>query len=148
KYYESTATIDVDRAAPSGVIGQDAVAGRVASINDSEMFLTTQVSLIKSDSVLRPVVQKLHIPLSDVATRKDAPIGEAPVSLARLTVTRPPKTFLLQISYRSPNPQFSADVANAVAYSYIDHSYNTRFQATEKQASFMSRHLDELQAKM
>ncbi|HZL55821.1 MAG TPA: hypothetical protein VFC21_02000, partial [Bryobacteraceae bacterium] len=46
KYYESTVTIDVDRMAPQGVIGQDAVAGRSAAYNDSELFLQTQISLI------------------------------------------------------------------------------------------------------
>src|SRR5271170_6527538 len=38
KYYESTVTIDVDRAAPQGVIGQDAAVGRTAAFNDSELF--------------------------------------------------------------------------------------------------------------
>src|SRR5690349_5644797 len=65
KIYEATATIDVDRSVASGVVGQESVAGRVASLNDSEMFLTTQVSLIKSDAVLRPVVEKLRINTSD-----------------------------------------------------------------------------------
>ncbi len=36
-YYQSTATIDVDRMMPTGVLGQDANANRV-SVNDSEQF--------------------------------------------------------------------------------------------------------------
>ncbi len=54
-YYQSTATIDVDRMQPTDVIGQESNA---RAINDSEQFLSTQVKLIQSDSVLRPVVQQ------------------------------------------------------------------------------------------
>src|SRR5947208_9581300 len=57
-YYESVATIDVDRMAPNAVIGQEANQGRAVSATDSDIYLSTQVNLIKSDSVLRPVLQK------------------------------------------------------------------------------------------
>src|SRR5665213_586723 len=114
-YYQSTATLDIDRMAPTEVIGQQS-SSRAG--NDSEQFLSTQVKLIESDSVLRPVVQRFQ--LAKVAGGKvpSARSGDAPVSLGRLSVTRPPKTYLIQISYRSPDPVLAADVANAVARSY------------------------------
>ena len=149
-YYESTATIDVDRMAPNAVIGQEAMPTRTTSANDSDIFLSTQVNLIKSDSVLRPVVQKLKI--KTVKPKAGEPVdplsGEAPVTLPYLTVTRPPKTYLLQISYRDPDRAFAAEVANAIATSYIDHSYAIRFNDSGRQATFMTRQLEELQAKM
>lgn len=138
-YYESTATVDVDRMIPTAVIGQESTT-RASSMNDSDFFLSTQVKLIESDSVLRPVAQKLHIQLSGRP--------EAPVRLPYLGVTRPAKTYLLQISYRSPNPQFAADVANAIAESYKTHSYEIRFQAARDMSAFMIKPLEELQAKM
>src|ERR1035441_10248265 len=48
--YEAIATVDIDRQAPAGVIGQDAL--RMAP-NDSDQFLATQIKLVQSDSVLR-----------------------------------------------------------------------------------------------
>ena len=57
--YEATATVDVDRQAPSGVVGQD--AQRVVTTNDADQFLATQAKLIQSDSVLRPVTQKYNL---------------------------------------------------------------------------------------
>src|SRR5262245_22552598 len=45
--YESTATVDVDRQMPTGVIGQDSMR---STTNDAEQFLATQVRLIQSDS--------------------------------------------------------------------------------------------------
>src|SRR6202050_4789637 len=53
-YYESTATVDVDRMIPTAVIGQESSTARASSMNDSDFFLATQVKLIQSDSVLRP----------------------------------------------------------------------------------------------
>jgi capsular exopolysaccharide synthesis family protein len=137
-YYESTATVDIDRLAPTGVIGQEATGGR---INDSDFFLATQMKLIASDSVLRPVVQSLKIPVTNAHP-------DAPVTLPYLAVTRPAKTYLLQISYRSPDPVFAADVANAVANSYIRHSYEIRYQASAGLSTFMTKQIEELQAKM
>jgi len=53
--YESTATVDIDRQMPSAIIGQEATRSMA---NDADQFLATQVKLIQSDAVLRPVVQR------------------------------------------------------------------------------------------
>ncbi len=148
--YESTATIDVDRRMPTGVLGEEA-AQNVS--NDADQFLATQVKLIESDSVLRPVVDKFHLrevekDALEKAVDNSATSLEAPVILKRLKITRPPNTYILQISYRSPNRQLASDVANEIAESYIAHSYRIRYKATEGLSEFMERQLEELKAKM
>jgi capsular exopolysaccharide synthesis family protein len=145
-FYESTVTLDVDRMAPQGVIGQEASAVRTA-YNDTEMFLQTQMKLIQSDEVLRPVAQRL-LPDLLAPSGKPSARSEAPVSLGLLSVSRPARTYLLQISFRSPNPVKAAEVANAVAASYINHSYEMRLQDSRRNAKFMNDQLEELQAKM
>ena len=50
--YESTATVDIDRQSPPGVVGDDAAR---TALNDADQFLATQMKLVESDSVLRPV---------------------------------------------------------------------------------------------
>jgi len=153
--YESTAMIDIDRQEPSNVVGQD--SNRTAATNDSDQFLATQLKLIQSDSVLRPVVQRFKLQAKDIEDRtKDTSTGvdataraeEAPIALKRLTVKRPPNTYLVLISYRSPDPHQAADVANGVAESYIENTYNIRFRATAGLSSFMENQLEELKAKM
>ena len=72
----------------------------------------------------------------------------APVELASLQVTRPPNTYLLLIGYRSQDPRLAADVANAVANSYLAHTYSIRIQSSVSMSSFMEKQLDELRAKM
>src|ERR1035438_8790023 len=123
--YESTVTIDVDRRMPTGVLGQDATQ---ALNNDADQYLATQIKLIQSDSVLRPVVDRYHLrELEKDAFEKagdDSPTSlESPIILKPLRVTRPPNTYILQISYRSANRQLAADVANAIAQSYQLQSY-------------------------
>jgi polysaccharide biosynthesis transport protein len=147
-YYQATATIDIDRMQPTGVIGQEAT--QRAAVNDSELYLATQVKLIQSDSVLRPVAQQLKIPLSTLTgTKIDSPRAEeAPITLRNLAVTRPTNSYLILITYRSPDPALAAEVANAIAKSYIDHSYAIRFQASAGLSTFMTRGLEEMRAKM
>jgi capsular exopolysaccharide synthesis family protein len=73
---------------------------------------------------------------------------DAPVLLQNLKVTRPPNTYLILIGYRSPEPRLAAEVANGIAQSYIQHTYNIRFRASASLSVFMEKQLEELKAKM
>lgn len=148
--YESTATVDIDRRMPTGVVGQDAT---MSAANDSDQFLATQIRLIQSDSVLRPVVQQYHLrdleKLSQDASPESAiRIQRTPVKLSNLKITRPPNTYLLLISYRSPDPDMAANVANAVTTSYLQRTFEIRYRATADLSTFMEKQLEELRAKM
>ena len=68
--------------------------------------------------------------------------------LKKLKVTRPPNTYMLLISYRSKDKRLAADVANAIAQSYLAHTYNIRYRAAAGLSQFMERQLEELRAKM
>lgn len=148
--YESTATVNIDHQSPSQVVGQDSTQ---SAQMESEAFLATQVKLIQSDSVLRPVAEQYHLlNLDGKAARNDSQkeqrMASAPVTLGRLRVTRPTGTYLLLISYRDPDPRLAADVANAVAKSYLAHTYDLRIHSSANLSSFMEKQLDELKAKM
>ncbi|HVO99149.1 MAG TPA: polysaccharide biosynthesis tyrosine autokinase [Bryobacteraceae bacterium] len=146
--YESTATVDVDRQTPSGVVGQDAAR---TSLNDSDQYLATQIRLVQSDSVLRPVDRRFklrELEHQPEAESVSARASDAPVTLRRLKVTRPPNTYLLLIGYRSDDPQLAADAANAIAQSYLEHTYNIRIRSSASLATFMEKQNEELRAKM
>jgi capsular polysaccharide biosynthesis protein len=146
--YESTATVDVDRQTPSGVVGQDSAR---TVLNDAEQYLATQIKLVQSDSVLRPVDQRFKLRELEHQAEATSTIpraADAPVTLGRLKVTRPPNTYLLLISYRSDDPQLAADAANAIAQSYLEHTYNIRMRSSASLATFMEKQIDELRAKM
>jgi len=140
--YESTVTIDIDRQTPQGVIGTESTR---SMLNDVDQFLATQIRLVQSDSVLRPVAAKYNLLVHEGQTDVRP---EAPVQLKRLKIVRPPNTYLLLVSYRSPDANLAAQVANAIAQSYLTHTYNIRMRASANLTDFMEQQLDELRAKM
>lgn len=148
--FEATATVDIDRQSPNAVVGQEAMRSPTAL--DSDQFLATQIKLVQSDSVLRPVARKFNLLALENKDREEADrypnAAQAPVFLKRLKVNRPSNTYLLLISYRSPDPQLAADVANAIAQSYLEHTYNIRYRASASLTNFMEKQLEELRAKM
>ena len=149
--YESTATIDIDREIPANVVGKD--SNMQPSNYDADQFLATQIKLIQSDSVLRPVVQRLKLEAPAKADSRDSQIPttraeDAPVVLRSLKVTRPPNTYLLLISYRSPDPRLAAEAANQIADSYKQHSYDIRYAATQDESKYMEKQLGALKAQM
>jgi capsular exopolysaccharide synthesis family protein len=149
--YESSATIDIDTQAPSEVVGQDST--RSTAYRNPDLFLATQIKLIQSDAVLRPVAEQYHLLAAPgiqkgVTAEQAQRNAEAPVGIGGLKVTRPPNTYLLLINYRSTDPHMAADVANAIAESYLAHSYAIRIGSSASLSSFMEKQLDELKAKM
>ena len=145
--YEATTTVNVDFQVPAGVVGQDSTT---AYITDPDTFLATQIKLIQTDAVLRPVAEEFHLltpsSKSTSSSAQGAPI--APISLGPLAISRPTGTNLLLISYRSTDPRLAADVANAIANSFLTHTYNIRIRSSASLSSFMAKQLDELRAKM
>ncbi len=148
--YESTATLYVDRQEAKGIVGQES-QNQAGSALDAESFLASQIRLIQSDSVVRPVAQRYNLLERERQVNKSSSLArakDAPIVLKRLKVSRPPNTYLLQISYRSTDPQLAADVANQVAQSYIEHTYNIRIKSSASLSKFMERQIEELRAKM
>jgi succinoglycan biosynthesis transport protein ExoP len=137
--YESTASLEIDRQNPSNLIGHDNTA---SFLNDSEQYLDTQIKIIQQDSVLRPVAEQFSL------TGQTERASGAPIRLKHLRVVRPPNTYLLQISYRSSDPVLAADVANAIAQSYLQYTFHSRLADSKNQTSFMEHQLDELRATM
>jgi len=149
--YEATAKIDVDRAVPTGVVGQEAT--QAAATDDSDSFMATQMEILQSDAVLRPVAERYHLlEKEDQIDGKDAEktrrVTGAPVILKRLKVSRPISTYLLNVSYRSTDPQLAADVANGIAQSYLEHTFDIHIKSSGALSAFMQTQLDELRARM
>ncbi len=141
--YEATVRIAVDNKVPSSVLGQDAGS---QSTSDVEEFLTTEMDLIQSDAVLRPVAIKYN--LLPVGKDGKVTLPKGAVSLKGLTITHPPNSLLLRVTYRSKNAQQAADVANAVAQTYITEAYEMRVRGSMKVSGFMEQQLDDLKGNM
>ena len=93
-----------------------------SSYEDPDIFFATQIRLIQSDAVVRPVAEQFHLiggePKSNnTNSTVDQSLASAPVALGGLSVSRPANTYLLYVTYRSRDPRQAADIANAVANS-------------------------------
>ena len=149
--YEATAKIDVDRHLNTTPIGPE--SDSVSPGEDAEAFLATQKEIILSDAVVRPVAERYN--LLQVESQLDQLGGEnvrrklgAPITLKYLDVTRPLNTYLLNINYRSPDPKLAADVANAVANQFVQHTYDIKMKNSGYLSVFIEKNLEELKARM
>lgn len=148
--YEASLILDAERQPQTVTMGVD--PGLSMAI-DVDQFIGTQIHMLQSDPVLRPVAetynlleeekQLKHVPADQIARAKAAPIV-----LKRLHVARQPNTFLIQVSYRSPKPDVAANVVNAIANSYLSHLEQTRMNTWRNLSGYTAQRLDELKANM
>ncbi|MDQ6676534.1 MAG: AAA family ATPase [Acidobacteriota bacterium] len=144
--YESTAAIDIDRQAPSGVTGK---APQQVTAGDAEQFIATQVLLIQSGAVLRPVVERYHLTADKMAANSSRFLeAKGGINIPGLKVVHVPGTYLILVTYRSSSPENAAAIANAVAESYIRRDFEMRISSMAASSKFMGRQIEELRAKM
>ncbi|HTZ60740.1 MAG TPA: P-loop NTPase [Acidobacteriaceae bacterium] len=148
-----TATISIDRQAAPTTVGED----RLLSTGDDQ-FMATQQNLLQADVILRPVVNRYDLLERENQLRrywfwhyspeKVNAIRNAPISLKHLKIERKPNTYLLTITYRDSDPHIAADVANAIADSYLGNIFDTRIKEAGRLTSSMERQLIDLKQKM
>ncbi len=148
-----SATIAVDRQAAPETIGDD----RLLTTGDDQ-FMATQQSLLLADTILRPVAERYDLLQREHQLRrfwfwhntpeKERAIRNAPIQLKHLKIERTPNTYLITISYRDRDPQVAADVANAVADSYLRNIFETRIKEAGRLTSSMEQQLIDLKEKM
>jgi len=64
--------------------------------------------------------------------------------LKKLSVHPVPETRLVDVSYVSPHPRFSADVVNTLVQEYIDYSIESRSEATQQTSDFLTETIAQL----
>ena len=148
-----SATIAIDRQAAPETIGDN----RLLSTGDDQ-FMATQQNLLKADTILRPVAERYNLLEREhqfqrywfwhYSQERESQIRNAPIVLKHLKVERNPNTYLLTISYRDKNPGVAADVANAIADSYLRDIFETRIKEAGRLTSSMERQLIDLKDKM
>ncbi len=147
--YESTARIAVDLRLPSTLIGENQTNQSTGSA-EADQYFTTELQQIQSDIVLRPVAVQYGLMSQEKVDHAPAGVkaSDATVTLKNLTVAHPANTFLIDVTYRSPSALQAAEVANAIAHSYIVRGREMRVHASMDESAFMERQLSELKKSM
>jgi polysaccharide biosynthesis transport protein len=151
--YLGSAVIAIDRQAAPETIGAD----RLLTTGDDQ-FMATQQNLLRADTILRPVAEQFNLLERENQLRryrfwryspdKQRAIRNAPIVLNHLKIERNPNTYLLTITYRDKDPGVAADVANAVADSYLRNIFDTRIKEAGRLTSSMEQQLLGLKEKM
>src|SRR5258708_33958419 len=93
--YESTATLFIDRSAEREVVGKDSETSAAAASADADVFLASQIKLLQTDAVVRPLAEKFNLLEKEkqIVPGKDDPvkisrIRSGPIILKGLRITR------------------------------------------------------------
>ncbi len=121
--------------------------------------LQTQILIVQSDTIAISVIEQLGLQNNPAFVGKQAAMLPARdfqnldlrtrASLTTgfhkyLTVQLVPKTEIIEIHFRSGDPKLAADVANAVSTTYIEHNFQTKYQATRQTSEWLTQQLDDV----
>lgn len=147
KKYTASASVMLDVRSP------DPVAGMVLAGMMTPAYMATQVDLMSSERVARRAIQSLK--LNESAQTRDQWIEatggqgdfEAWLSdalLQSLDIKPSRESNVITISYTSPDPNFSAALANAFMQAYIDTSLELRVDPARQYSGFFEKRAKEL----
>jgi polysaccharide biosynthesis transport protein len=131
--------------------------------------LDTEVRILKSDLLALQVIRQLSldkqpevgsqskpspssssIELTTDAMQPDSTRTSAVLAgfKASLQVSLVPNTRIIEIRYRSPDKNIASRVVNALANTYVEQNFKTRFESTMQASDWLSKQLVDLQIKV
>lgn len=151
RVYTSTGTIEIR----TGSSNQFRVGGG-GGYGSASSSLSTQVAIIKSDTVLLTVARDMDLPNSPAFTGYNGPNrhlslddlnvrqGTLNSLSGSINVAVEPKTDLVKISCTTLDPKLSADIVNRLIREFIQRDLQSSFEATQRVSDFLSLQLRDL----
>jgi succinoglycan biosynthesis transport protein ExoP len=166
--YTATTTLEISREGVRVVNVDDVEPETQAS--DME-FYQTQYGLLKSESIAERVARQLRLADNneffamfgegeEVERMPTAGVGSSPATregrqrkaveilLDNVAITPTRLSRLVDIGFTSPDPSFSAQVANAWATAFIESSLERRFEATAYARRFLEQRLEQTRRRL
>ncbi|HEX3819011.1 MAG TPA: polysaccharide biosynthesis tyrosine autokinase [Candidatus Sulfotelmatobacter sp.] len=130
--------------------------------------LETELKILQSDLLATQVIRELNLdrrpefggsttppspasvdlapdPLLSDPTRASALVGGFKGSLK---VALSPNTRIIEVHYRSPDPQMAATVVNTLMQTYVENNFKARFESTMQASDWLQKQLVDLQMKV
>lgn len=125
---------------------------------DLNTKLETQIRILQSNTIAISVIKQLGLHHQKVfAGRRTVPTNRdfdhvdlktrAKLMEAfhkSLTIQLIPKTQIVEVHFRSKDPGLAAQVSNAVAATYIEYNFQTKYRATLQTSDWLTKQLDDL----
>jgi succinoglycan biosynthesis transport protein ExoP len=160
--YEASGSIEVNRADSNLITFKDSVP--VVDYTE-QSDLDTEVRILQSDLLALQVIRQLNLdkrpefgghsdqkqqnlvadPLQTDSARTTALLG---AFRGNLRVALIPNTRLIEIHYSSTDPQLAASAVNALAATYVEQNFKTKFESTMQASDWLSKQLVDLQMKV
>jgi len=163
--YESWGRIAVSRETPE-VLGlhNDNTGGTTNAVDDISLLLETQVQVLRSQQLSVDVAHKLRSaapkgPIPEISSASTfTPLNLAPptpeeISLAGrlrggLSVSIVPRTQIIEIRYKDPDPNMAARVVQAYIDCYLENNFDSKFQSIKQTTEWLTQQLSDLQLKV
>ncbi|WFR97737.1 polysaccharide biosynthesis tyrosine autokinase [Rhizobium tumorigenes] len=156
----------------SGIVNQISDSGAPVS-SDDESTVLSQLEIIKSKTIALDVIRKLDLTHNAVFMQSESsilgtarsmlnikallggapPKQENPETIARavlfdnMAVERSGRSYVMNISYTSPDPDLAAQIADAFADVYVVDKLDSRYEATRRASEWLQERIDELKQK-
>jgi polysaccharide biosynthesis transport protein len=155
--YRSTVQILIDRENPNVVSIQDVLAIDATAYD----YYQTQYEILKSETLARRVIDRLHLDRNP-----EFQFGSAPAEgstnldpedknrrlvrafLSALTVSPIRNSRLVNVSFDSHDPRLAALAANTLADEYIQYTMELKIKAAQQASDWLRKRVDEMQIKV
>lgn len=150
--YEAVGRVVFHRENDSGVLGFKGVDASLLEDPEDRAAIDTQIGILQTDALAMQVISDLHLDQNPkFAGRSAKPNNEDRLVKNfenHLKIAKVKGTRLIEIRFRSPDPQLAANVVNGLTKEYEDQFYKSQFQASSQISEFLANQLKELQAKV
>jgi polysaccharide biosynthesis transport protein len=162
--YEAAGSIAVNKSDPGLVNFKDSGAVSVDYFDPADM--DTEVKILESDLLALQVIRQLNLDkrpefggrpgtsaslnLTPDPLQADAARTSSLLSMFRgnLRVVLVPNSRIIELHFRSPNPDLAATIVNTLATTYVEQNFKTKFESTMQAADWLSKQLVDLQIKV
>lgn len=168
KIYRSSLTLQIDQQESKVMQIQDVTPTETPA--GSKDFYQTQYELLQSRTLAERVIDQLNLEENPLFARRRSGIGSLlsllPTSddkaapgtdrhselvnafLKQLTIEPVRNSRLVKIQFDSPDPQLSANVANAISQAFINISLERRMDASSYAKTFLTERLQQMKVKL
>jgi polysaccharide biosynthesis transport protein len=161
KVYEANGTIEINKPDPS-LNFQNSTTFSLDYFDPTE--LETDMKILQSDLLALQVIRDLNLdrrpelggqappsidlapdPLQSDPSRASAAIGSFKGSLR---VNLSPNTRIIEVHYRSTEPEVAATVVNTLMQTFVENNFKARFDSTMQASDWLEKQLVDLQMKV
>ena len=162
--YDAVGSIAINKMDPVVFNFKDSGGGGADYYDPTD--LDTEVRILKSDLLALQVIRQLGLDkvvlpdgqnqpnsglqLTTEVLQPDSPGISAALAAFKgsLQVALVPNTRIIEIHYRSPDRNLAPRVVNALANTYVEQNFKTRFESTMQASEWLSKQLVDLQMKV